>query len=84
MRASGALLVLLPALLYSADSTLRGFPSKEAQQERAWEEKARAIPRPERISEYIRTISERPHHAGSSASKAIAEYLLKNQQSWGI
>jgi N-acetylated-alpha-linked acidic dipeptidase len=78
------LLVLFPALVYCAEPGLRGFPAKEAQQQRAWEEKARAVPQPEKIAEYIRTISDRPHHAGSPASKAVAEYVLKTLQGWGF
>ena len=69
--------LLVPALIYAADSSLRGFPPKEAQQEREWEAKARAIPQPDRIREYIQRMSERPHHAGSPGSKAIAEYAAR-------
>ena len=57
-------LFLLPALSFSADTSLRGFPAKEAPQQKAWESKAREIPQPDRIREYIRRMSERPHHAG--------------------
>jgi N-acetylated-alpha-linked acidic dipeptidase len=78
------LLLLAPPLIYAADSGLRGFPEKDVQQEREWEQKARQIPEPDRIRDYIRRISERPHHAGSPASKATAEYLLELVRGWGL
>src|SRR5438128_11648522 len=77
-------LFLLPALLYPADTSLRGFPAKDVPQQKIWEAKAREIPQPDRIREYIRRISERPHHAGSPGSKAVAEYLLELLRGWGL
>ena len=78
------LLLLFPALIYSAEVKLRGFPPKQAAEEIGWEEKGRAIPRPERIEEHIRTLSKRPHHAGSPGSKVTAEYLLSLMKGWGF
>ncbi|MEO7653650.1 MAG: M28 family metallopeptidase, partial [Bryobacteraceae bacterium] len=65
------------------DSGIRGFPSESWESERSWERKARAVPEPERIREYIRRISDEPHHAGSPASKAVAEYLARLLREWG-
>jgi len=78
------LLLLFPALIYAADTSIRGFPTKDVAQERQWEEKARAIPQPARIEEYIRSISKEPHPAGSPASKAVADYLLGLMKNWGF
>ena len=78
------LLLLLPALTYAAEPSLRGFPAKEARQQKVLEDKARQIPQPDRIRENIRAMSERPHHAGSPASKAVAESLLKLLKSFGL
>jgi N-acetylated-alpha-linked acidic dipeptidase len=78
------LLLLVPSLIQAADGSLRGFPATEAQQEREWESKARAIPQPDRIREYIQRISGKPHHAGSPGSKAIAEYVLGLLRGWGL
>jgi N-acetylated-alpha-linked acidic dipeptidase len=77
-------LLLLPALLYSADNSLRGFPAKDVPRQAQWESKARDIPQPERIREYIRRISDKPHHAGSDGSKAVAGYLLGLLRGWGL
>ena len=78
------LALLFPALIYSADSGIRGFPSKQIEQEKAWESKAREIPQTERIRDYIQRLSQKPHHAGSPASKETAEYLLGLFRSWGL
>ena len=75
-------LLLIPLLLQAAD--IRGFPRTQIEQQQQWESKAREIPQPERIREYIRRISEKPHHAGSPASKETAEYLLALLRSWGL
>ena len=77
-------LLLLPAFLYSADNSLRGFPARDVPRQTQWESKAREIPQPERIREYIRRISDKPHHAGSPGSKAVAGYLLGLLRGWGL
>jgi hypothetical protein len=66
--------LLIPVLLQAAD--IRGFPHTQLEQQQQWESKAREIPQPDRIREYTRHISEKPHHAGSPASKETAEYVL--------
>ncbi len=78
------ILLVIPGLIQAADTPIRGFPAKQIQPEQEWEAKARAIPQPDRIREYIRRISEKPHHAGSPASKETAQYLLGLLQSWGL
>src|ERR1700694_2211447 len=77
-------ILLIPVLVQAADTPIRGFPLKQIQQEQQWESTAREIPQPDRIRDYIRRISEKPHHAGSSASKETAQYLLGLLQSWGV
>src|SRR6266851_1943603 len=76
--------LLLPAALYPADAPLRGFPAKDLQPQKEWETKAREIPQPERIREYIQRISGKPHHAGSPGSKAVADYLLNLLRGWDL
>jgi N-acetylated-alpha-linked acidic dipeptidase len=77
-------LLFLPALAFSADAPVRGFPAKDLPKQKEWEAKARDIPQPARIREYIRRISEKPHHAGSPGSKAVADYLLDLLRGWGL
>jgi N-acetylated-alpha-linked acidic dipeptidase len=78
------ILLVFPLLIQAADTPIRGFPVKLVQEEQEWESKAREIPKPDRIREYIRRISDKPHHAGSPASKENAQYLLGLLQSWGV
>jgi N-acetylated-alpha-linked acidic dipeptidase len=77
-------IILITALIQAADTPIRGFSVKQIPQEQQWESKARAIPQPDRIRDSIRRISEKPHHAGSPASKETAEYLLGLLKSWGL
>ncbi len=49
-----------------------------------WEEKFRKIPQPERVRQYMRIMSEEPHHAGSPGSKKVAEYVLARFREWGL
>jgi Predicted aminopeptidases len=78
------LALFFPALIYSAESGIRGFPSNQVEQEKNWESKARELPQTERIREYMQRISQKPHHAGSPGSKETAEYLLDLFRSWGL
>src|SRR5215471_3721394 len=63
---------------------IRGFTAKSSAAERAVEETFRAVPKPENAREYMRTISAHPHHAGSPASRAVAEYILGQFKAWGL
>ena len=63
---------------------LRGFTAAGSERERAAEEKFRAVPKPDNAREYMRTITAHPHHAGSPASRAVAEYILGQFKSWGL
>ncbi|MBI3667748.1 MAG: M28 family metallopeptidase [Acidobacteria bacterium] len=52
--------------------------------EPGWEEKLRRIPQPERVREYLRFMSEEPHHAGSAGGRRVADYILKKYREWGL
>ena len=73
-------LSLIPAF---AQPPMRGFPQDEWKSHRELEEKARAIPQPERIRTYMERMASRPHAAGSAASKAIADYTAAQLRDWG-
>lgn len=68
----------------SDDAPLRGYTSDEAAQQRSWETKFRALPKPENLREYLKACSAEPHHAGGPGSKKVAEYILSKYQSWGL
>ena len=48
------------------------------------ENKLRSYPSPTRAREYMKRMAAEPHHAGSPASKAVAEYALGLLQQWGF
>lgn len=76
-------LVLLAWASLDAQS-IRGFSPAALTAQRELETRARAIPQPERIREYIRRMSAEPHHAGSPGSKAVADDLLSLLRGWGL
>src|SRR5215472_5615976 len=59
-----------------SNAPLRGFPQSEWAAEHALEEKAGAIPEAARQKTYLERMAKVPHHAGSAADAAVAEYAL--------
>jgi len=72
------------ALETQAPPPIRGFTARSSDAERQAEEKFRAIPRPDNNREYMKTMTEAPHHAGSPGSRKVAEYILGQFTSWGL
>src|SRR5262249_23207277 len=77
-------LAAVPAVQTQTAAPLRGFAVQSSAAERALEAKFQAVPRPENARAYMRKITERPHHAGSPASRAVADYILSQEKSWGL
>ena len=77
------LLSASPAAL-TEPPTPRGFLSAEWPAQLDWESRYRSLPRAENIREYMRVISEEPHHAGGPGSKRVAEYVLSRFTEWGL
>lgn len=78
---------LAPAALAQANGkshALRGFSDTSAAAEIGWEEKMRAIPKPELLREYMKHLSAEPHHVGSAYDKQNAEWIRDKFKSWGI
>jgi N-acetylated-alpha-linked acidic dipeptidase len=76
-----------PAVLAQANGkshALRGFSDAGAAAEIGWEEKMRAIPKPELLREYMKHLSAEPHHVGSAYDKQNAEWIRDKYKSWGI
>jgi len=85
------ILTLFAALLLTSASTgaqapqrLRGFSAQGSEAERTAEAKFQAVPKPENAREYMQKITAKPHHAGSPASREVAEYILGLEKSWGL
>ncbi|HJQ71072.1 MAG TPA: transferrin receptor-like dimerization domain-containing protein [Blastocatellia bacterium] len=64
--------------------TLRGYSESSRKAELDWEERMRALPKPELLREYMQRLSAEPHHVGSAYDKQNAEYMLEKFRSWGL
>jgi N-acetylated-alpha-linked acidic dipeptidase len=86
MRQITAGMILITLALQGADTAaaLRGYSQRAAESEIGWEKKFRAIPQPDRLREYMRRLSARPHHVGSPYDKDNAEWILAQLKSWGL
>jgi len=86
MRQITAGIILITLALRGADTTaaLRGYSQRAATSEIEWEKKFRAVPQPDRLREYMRRLSARPHHIGSPYDKDNAEWILAQLKSWGL
>jgi N-acetylated-alpha-linked acidic dipeptidase len=77
-------LAVVPAVHTQPSAKLRGFSAQGSDAERALEAKFQAVPKPDNARAYMQKITERPHHAGSPASRAVADYILSQEKSWGL
>jgi N-acetylated-alpha-linked acidic dipeptidase len=75
---------LFPLYLLAADNSIRGFPPNSLAAEQSWEAKAHAIPDPQRVRNTIQKLADKPHLAGTPASKAVADYLAGQLREWGL
>jgi N-acetylated-alpha-linked acidic dipeptidase len=84
--AATALVVLglVASPLAETPAPIRGFFEHSLKAQRDREQRYRAIPKPENLREYMRVISEEPHHAGSPGSRKVAEYVLAKFKEWGL
>ena len=76
--------ILLTACLAAAQGPIRGFSEHGSKTERDWEAKARDIPQAAHIRAYMQRMSAEPHHAGSPADKAVADYATGRLREWGL
>jgi N-acetylated-alpha-linked acidic dipeptidase len=77
-------LLVPPAIHSQQEQGIRGFTSEAANAQRVRERQFRSVPDAARLREYMRAITEEPHHAGSPASRKVAEYVLDKFKSWGL
>ena len=84
LRAALPFLFLLPSGVPAQTAPIRGFPADGLSDRIRLEERLRAIPDTARLREYMATMTETPHHAGSPASRAVAEYALGKFREWGL
>ncbi|MEW6130428.1 MAG: transferrin receptor-like dimerization domain-containing protein [Acidobacteriota bacterium] len=76
---------ILPAVsAQQSGKTLRGFTAENAKAQTNWEEKMRAIPKPETLRDNMKRLSAEPHHIGSAYGKQNAEWMRDQFRSWGF
>jgi N-acetylated-alpha-linked acidic dipeptidase len=63
---------------------IRGFSADGVAEQRAIEERFRAVPDPARMREHMRVMSAEPHVAGRPASRKVAEYALQQLKAAGL
>src|SRR5213596_2809196 len=52
-------------------------------QSTSWDEKFRALPKPENIRANMQRLAARPHHVGSPYARDNAEWMLAQFKAWG-
>src|SRR5690349_21395183 len=78
-----ALAGLLTAARAADPVAIRGFTAESARAERQWEAKLKAVPDPARMREHMRLLAARPHHVGTAAGKANAEWIRDQFRAYG-
>ncbi len=63
---------------------IRGFPEDEARARQPFEQRLRATAESNKIREFMTRMAAEPHHAGSPAGKAVAEYALGKFKEFGL
>lgn len=64
-------------------SSILGFPDDRVPTQQALEASARSQTSSERVGQYMRVMAAEPHHAGTPASKKVADYILDKLRGWG-
>jgi N-acetylated-alpha-linked acidic dipeptidase len=78
-------IVLLPPVAHTQEpSAIRGFVGANIAAERDLEHRFQALPSPDNLREYMRTITAEPHHAGAPGSRKVADYVLGKFKAWGL
>ncbi|MCX6611004.1 MAG: M28 family peptidase, partial [Acidobacteria bacterium] len=78
-----SLVCLLSRQAFAADS-IRGFPDDEAKARAPFEQRLRATAESNKIREFMTRMASEPHHAGSPASRAVAEFALEKFKEFGL
>lgn len=79
-----SLLVVSPSSVLGQGAPIRGFPREQLQERGRLESILTETPDTALLREYMLVMTEEPHHAGSPASRAVAEYVLGKFQEWGL
>lgn len=83
MRFLFLLLLVASSNVLAADDNIQGFDAASSADQRSIEMQLDASINAGEMDEWLRVMSTSPHHVGSPASKANAEYIAKLLESWG-
>jgi N-acetylated-alpha-linked acidic dipeptidase len=64
--------------------SIRGFPDALLEAQRRHEQAALAVPSTDSLRARLKLLSEEPHHAGSDASRRVADLILARFRSFGL
>jgi N-acetylated-alpha-linked acidic dipeptidase len=80
------LVVCVPLLRSTSgdEAPLFGFSADSSRAERQWEEKFKAIPKPENLRDYMQRLSARPHNVGSPYDRDNAEWIAAKFKEFGL
>jgi N-acetylated-alpha-linked acidic dipeptidase len=78
-----AALVLLTTPLQDP-APLRGFSAEGSGPQRALEDRFRAVPSPDSLRSYMRTLAARPSHIGTTFNRESADWTVALLRSWGL
>ncbi len=84
MKSLSVYLVSLLTWQAVAAEPIRGFTAEEAREREAFELRLRATAEANKIREFMTKMASEPHHAGSPASRAVAEYALERFKEFGL
>src|SRR5499425_3940646 len=81
---AGATMAPFGSHVAADEQPLYGYSAESSRAERQWEEKLRAIPKPENLRAYMQRLSAHPHHVGSPYDKDNAEWILGKFKEFGL
>jgi N-acetylated-alpha-linked acidic dipeptidase len=79
-------LMILPmgSRIVGDEKPLAGFSAEASRAERNWEEKFRAIPKPENLRAYMEKLSAYPHNVGTAYDKENAQWIEAKFKEFGL
>ena len=83
MRLPALALFALGGAAFAADGALTGFDAEGSARQRALEAELDARIDAREMDAWLRHMSRKPHHVGSTGSREVAEYIAGLLGGWG-
>jgi N-acetylated-alpha-linked acidic dipeptidase len=65
-------------------TSMLGYPDGTVAAQRSLEAKARSLTASANVQRHMHVMAAEPHHAGTAASKKVADYILGQLRGWGL